>query len=141
MAAAEAHPLSPTTKEHGLAEKIHLQVGWLGSLCRRPAHRRTSTEMQFCATRVLRNLTLPSHQQSSGLSSTLSDLKVALQDLNAELREERQSSQELTQQFARAKASWEVERTELKSLITQVSSHSTDLVHLLKLRQHKMGRM
>ncbi|KAL6482583.1 hypothetical protein MHYP_G00074550 [Metynnis hypsauchen] len=59
------------------------------------------------------------HLQSSGFSTTLSDLKVALQDLNAELREERQSSQELTQQFARAKASWEVERTELKSLITQ----------------------
>ncbi|XP_036447313.1 protein SOGA1 isoform X2 [Colossoma macropomum] len=60
------------------------------------------------------------HLQSSGFSTTLSDLKVALQDLNAELREERQSSQELTQQFARAKASWEVERTELKSLITQL---------------------
>uniref|UniRef100_A0A671KJZ4 Suppressor of glucose, autophagy associated 1 n=1 Tax=Sinocyclocheilus anshuiensis TaxID=1608454 RepID=A0A671KJZ4_9TELE len=51
---------------------------------------------------------------------TLSDLKVALQDLSAELREERQSSQELTQQFARAKASWEVERMELKSIITQL---------------------
>uniref|UniRef100_W5LBP6 Microtubule crosslinking factor 2 n=1 Tax=Astyanax mexicanus TaxID=7994 RepID=W5LBP6_ASTMX len=89
MAAAEEQPPSPTTKEHGLPEKIHLQ------------------------------------QQSSGLSSTLSDLKVALQDLNAELREERQSSQELTQQFARAKASWEVERTELKSLITQLEGKAT----------------
>ncbi|TSS48082.1 Protein SOGA1 [Bagarius yarrelli] len=59
-------------------------------------------------------------QQASGLSATLSDLKVALQDLSTELREERQSSQELTQQFARAKASWEVERTELKSLISQL---------------------
>lgn len=58
--------------------------------------------------------------QASGLSATLSDLKVALQDLSTELQEERQSSQELTQQFARAKASWEVERTELKSLITQL---------------------
>lgn len=65
-------------------------------------------------------LTIPPYQQASGLSATLSDLKVALQDLGTELREERQSSQELTQQFARAKASWEVERTELKSLITQV---------------------
>lgn len=46
---------------------------------------------------------------------------MALQDLSAELREERQSSQELTQQFARAKASWEVERMELKSIIIQVS--------------------
>ncbi|RXN02404.1 SOGA1 isoform X1 [Labeo rohita] len=60
-----------------------------------------------------------SPQQPSGFGSTLSDLKVALQDLSAELREERQSSQELTQQFARAKASWEVERMELKSIITQ----------------------
>ncbi|XP_060793912.1 protein SOGA1 isoform X2 [Neoarius graeffei] len=58
--------------------------------------------------------------QATGLSATLSDLKVALQDLSTELQEERQSSQELTQQFARAKASWEVERTELKSLITQL---------------------
>lgn len=59
--------------------------------------------------------------QASGVSSTLADLKGALQDLSAEMREERQGSQELTQQFARAKASWEVERTELKSHITQVS--------------------
>ncbi|XP_067227311.1 microtubule cross-linking factor 2 isoform X2 [Chanodichthys erythropterus] len=58
--------------------------------------------------------------QPGGFGSTLSDLKVALQDLSAELREERQSSQELTQQFARAKASWEVERMELKSIITQL---------------------
>ncbi|XP_054904406.1 protein SOGA1 isoform X2 [Poeciliopsis prolifica] len=57
--------------------------------------------------------------KSSAVSSTLADLKVALQDLSAELRQERQGSQELTQQFAKAKASWEVERTELKSLITQ----------------------
>uniref|UniRef100_A0A8C1LLV0 Suppressor of glucose, autophagy associated 1 n=1 Tax=Cyprinus carpio TaxID=7962 RepID=A0A8C1LLV0_CYPCA len=58
--------------------------------------------------------------QTGGFGSTLSDLKVALQDLSAELREECQSSQELTQQFARAKASWEVERMELKSIITQL---------------------
>lgn len=45
---------------------------------------------------------------------------MALQDLSGELHQERQSSQELTQQFAKAKASWEVERTELKSLVTQV---------------------
>ncbi|KAJ8408963.1 hypothetical protein AAFF_G00239840 [Aldrovandia affinis] len=59
-------------------------------------------------------------KQTSGMSSTLADLKGALQDLSTELREERQGSQELTQQFARAKASWEVERTELKSHITQL---------------------
>lgn len=50
----------------------------------------------------------------------MADLRVALQDLSGELRQERQGSQELTQQFAKAKASWEVERTELKSLVTQV---------------------
>uniref|UniRef100_A0A8C9X567 Microtubule crosslinking factor 2 n=1 Tax=Sander lucioperca TaxID=283035 RepID=A0A8C9X567_SANLU len=69
------------------------------------------------------NLTSPAHQSdkraSSAVSSTLADLKVALQDLSGELRQERQGSQELTQQFAKAKASWEVERTELKSLIVQ----------------------
>ncbi|KAK2851137.1 hypothetical protein Q5P01_007413 [Channa striata] len=81
------------------------------------------------------NLTSPAHQtdkksaaaeqplsptiKSSAVSSTLADLRVALQDLSGELRQERQGSQELTQQFAKAKASWEVERTELKSLITQ----------------------
>ncbi|XP_060793913.1 protein SOGA1 isoform X3 [Neoarius graeffei] len=67
-----------------------------------------------------RSLSENNLQQATGLSATLSDLKVALQDLSTELQEERQSSQELTQQFARAKASWEVERTELKSLITQL---------------------
>uniref|UniRef100_A0A1A8LEH7 Suppressor of glucose, autophagy associated 1 n=2 Tax=Nothobranchius pienaari TaxID=704102 RepID=A0A1A8LEH7_9TELE len=46
----------------------------------------------------------------------------SLRDLSAELRQERQGSQELTQQFAKAKASWEVERTELKSVITQLES-------------------
>nr|XP_015822966.2 protein SOGA1 isoform X1 [Nothobranchius furzeri] len=60
--------------------------------------------------------------KSSAVSSTLADLRVALQDLSAELRQERQGSQELTQQFAKAKASWEVERTELKSIITQLES-------------------
>lgn len=67
------------------------------------------------------------------MSATLSDLKVALQDLSTELQEERQSSQELTQQFARAKASWEVERTELKSLITQVLVLIIKIVPLLRL--------
>ncbi|XP_041654864.1 protein SOGA1 isoform X2 [Cheilinus undulatus] len=86
------------------------------------------------------NLTSPAHQtekraaadaqplsptiKSSAVSSTLADLKVALQDLSGELRQERQGSQELTQQFAKAKASWEVERTELKSLITQFETKS-----------------
>ncbi|KAM9350316.1 microtubule cross-linking factor 2 [Symphorus nematophorus] len=84
------------------------------------------------------NLTSPAHQsdkraaadeqplsptiKSSAVTSTLADLRVALQDLSGELRQERQGSQELTQQFAKAKASWEVERTELKSLITQLET-------------------
>ncbi|XP_031421937.1 protein SOGA1 isoform X2 [Clupea harengus] len=63
-----------------------------------------------------------SYKQNGGLSGTLVDLQGTLQDLSVELREERQGSQELTQQFAKAKASWEVERTELKSLITQMES-------------------
>ncbi|XP_058265553.1 protein SOGA1 isoform X2 [Hemibagrus wyckioides] len=78
-----------------------------------------SKEQQPSPTKKDRSLP-ENNLQASGLSATLSDLKVALQDLSIELREERQSSQELTQQFARAKASWEVERTELKSLITQL---------------------
>ena len=78
-------------------------------------------------------------QQNGGLSGTLVDLQGTLQDLSVELREERQGSQELTQQFAKAKASWEVERTELKSLITQVSelhhslqAHTGELAHSLQ---------
>ena len=66
--------------------------------------------------------------QWGGVCSTLADLRGALQGLSGELRLERQGSQELTQQFARAKASWEVERNELKSFITQVSC---DIVVLL----------
>ncbi|TNN48607.1 Protein SOGA1 [Liparis tanakae] len=83
------------------------------------------------------NLTSPAHQsdkrdkqllcpniKSSAVSSTLADLKVALQDLSGELRQGRQGSQEITQQFAKAKASWEVEMTVLKSLITQLETKS-----------------
>lgn len=58
--------------------------------------------------------------QTSAVSSTLADLRMALQDLSGELRQERQGFQELTQQFAKAKASWEVERNVLKSLVAQV---------------------
>ncbi|XP_042568819.1 protein SOGA1-like isoform X2 [Cyprinus carpio] len=77
-------------------------------------------EQPLNATPKEHSLAEKSFLQPSGFGSTVSDLKVALQDLSAELREERQSSQELTQQFARAKASWEVERLELKSIITQL---------------------
>eukprot|EP00063_Salmo_salar_P015840 XP_013990675.1 PREDICTED: protein SOGA1-like isoform X5 [Salmo salar] len=82
----------------------------------------TSAEEQHLCPTISKELCVleKSYTQTSGVSSTLADLKGALQDLSGELREERQGSQELTQQFARAKASWEVERTELKSLITQL---------------------
>ncbi|XP_064812935.1 microtubule cross-linking factor 2-like isoform X2 [Oncorhynchus masou masou] len=84
----------------------------------------TSAEEQHLCPTISKELCVleKSYTQTSGVSSTLADLKGALQDLSGELREERQGSQELTQQFARAKASWEVERTELKSLITQLES-------------------
>ncbi|XP_069807789.1 microtubule cross-linking factor 2 isoform X2 [Dendropsophus ebraccatus] len=45
---------------------------------------------------------------------TLSDVKKILKDLCNELQEERRGMNELQQQFARAKAAWEMERTELK---------------------------
>nr|XP_060628355.1 protein SOGA1 [Anolis sagrei ordinatus] len=53
---------------------------------------------------------------------TLSDMKVILKELCTELREERRGMNELQQQFAKAKATWEMERTELKCLITQLES-------------------
>lgn len=45
---------------------------------------------------------------------TLSDVKKILKDLCNELQEERRGMNELQQQFARAKAAWEMERTEFK---------------------------
>ncbi|XP_073166039.1 microtubule cross-linking factor 2 isoform X4 [Lepidochelys kempii] len=53
---------------------------------------------------------------------TLADMKVILKELCTELREERQGMNELQQQFAKAKAAWEVERTELKCHIAQLES-------------------
>ncbi|XP_059589316.1 protein SOGA1 isoform X3 [Alligator mississippiensis] len=53
---------------------------------------------------------------------TLGDMKVILKELCTELREERQGMNELQQQFAKAKAAWEMERTELKCHITQLES-------------------
>lgn len=97
MAPAEEQPPSPTIK-----------VGW--SDARRYSPRASLANLSVSGVSL----------QSSAVSSTLADLRVALQDLSGELRQDRQGSQELTQQFAKAKASWEVERTELQSLITQV---------------------
>nr|XP_056701170.1 protein SOGA1 isoform X2 [Euleptes europaea] len=53
---------------------------------------------------------------------TLSDMKVILKELCTELREERRGMNELQQQFVKAKATWEMERTEHKCLITQLES-------------------
>ncbi|XP_069035399.1 microtubule cross-linking factor 2 isoform X1 [Lepisosteus oculatus] len=66
------------------------------------------------------NLSEKNYKQSSGLDGALADLKEALRDLSTELQEERRGSEELTQQFAKAKAAWEVERSELKCHITQL---------------------
>ncbi|XP_026539780.1 protein SOGA1 isoform X1 [Notechis scutatus] len=55
-------------------------------------------------------------------TKTLSDMKVILKELCTELQEERRGMNELQQQFAKAKATWEMERTELKSLITQLET-------------------
>ncbi|XP_044842167.1 protein SOGA1 isoform X3 [Mauremys mutica] len=53
---------------------------------------------------------------------TLADMKVILKELCTELREERRGMNELQLQFAKAKAAWEVERTELKCHIAQLES-------------------
>uniref|UniRef100_A0A8C4Y7C0 Microtubule crosslinking factor 2 n=1 Tax=Gopherus evgoodei TaxID=1825980 RepID=A0A8C4Y7C0_9SAUR len=53
---------------------------------------------------------------------TLADMKVILKELCTELREERRGMNELQQQFAKAKAAWEIERTELKCHIAQLES-------------------
>ncbi|XP_066480195.1 microtubule cross-linking factor 2 isoform X1 [Tiliqua scincoides] len=51
---------------------------------------------------------------------TLSDMKVVLKELCTELREERRGMNELQQQFAKGKATWEMERIELNCLIAQL---------------------
>ncbi|KAK0153236.1 Protein SOGA1 [Merluccius polli] len=99
-----------------------------------------------------KQLTSPAHFQAAaeeqprsptikwgGVGSTLADLRGALQGLSGELRLERQGSQELTQQFARAKASWEVERNELKSLITQVRENGL-LASFTSQLENKTGK-
>lgn len=52
---------------------------------------------------------------------TLADMKVTLKELCWLLRDERRSLTELQQQFAKAKATWETERAELKGHASQVS--------------------
>ncbi|XP_023570748.1 protein SOGA1 isoform X1 [Octodon degus] len=51
---------------------------------------------------------------------TLADMKVTLKELCRLLREEHRGLTELQQQFAKAKATWETERAELKSHTTQM---------------------
>ncbi|KAM7125141.1 microtubule cross-linking factor 2 isoform 4-T4 [Molossus nigricans] len=51
---------------------------------------------------------------------TLADMKVTLKELCWLLRDERRGLTELQQQFAKAKATWETERAELKSHTTQL---------------------
>ncbi|XP_048819262.1 protein SOGA1 isoform X1 [Lagopus muta] len=53
---------------------------------------------------------------------TLADMKVTLKELCTELREERRGAGELQQQFTKAKAAWEMERTELKCHIAQLEA-------------------
>uniref|UniRef100_A0A8B9FHX2 SOGA1 protein n=1 Tax=Amazona collaria TaxID=241587 RepID=A0A8B9FHX2_9PSIT len=52
----------------------------------------------------------------------LAEMKVTLQELCTELREERRGASELQQQFTKAKAAWEMERAELKCHIAQLES-------------------
>lgn len=52
---------------------------------------------------------------------TLADMKVTLKELCWLLRDERRGLTELQQQFAKAKATWETERAELKGHASQVS--------------------
>lgn len=61
-----------------------------------------------------------SPQVDSAEDMVLADLKAAMQDLSSELQEERRAGLEMAQQFARAKAAWAVERSELRSLIGRV---------------------
>lgn len=61
-------------------------------------------------------------------------MKVTLKELCWLLRDERRGLTELQQQFAKAKATWETERAELKSHTTQVSLPSVrDISPLVRL--------
>lgn len=62
-------------------------------------------------------------------------MKVTLKELCWLLRDERQGLTELQQQFAKAKATWETERAELKSHTPQVSLPPDGDLSLLVLSQ------
>lgn len=61
-------------------------------------------------------------RQPKDCIKTLAEMKVTLQELCTELREERRGAGELQQQFTKAKAAWEMERAELKCHIAQVGA-------------------
>lgn len=64
---------------------------------------------------------MPSCLQPNEYIKTLADMKVTLKELCWLLRDERRGLTELQQQFAKAKATWETERAELKGHASQVS--------------------
>nr|XP_033818869.1 protein SOGA1 isoform X2 [Geotrypetes seraphini] len=69
----------------------------------------------------------------------LADMKTLLKELCRELQEERRSMNELQQQFAKAKAAWEMEKTELKRHIPQLETERTspDVMTALKREQEE----
>lgn len=60
-------------------------------------------------------------RQPNEYIKTLADMKVTLKELCWLLRDERRGLTELQQQFAKAKATWETERAELRGHASQVS--------------------
>jgi hypothetical protein len=60
-------------------------------------------------------------RQPNECIKTLADMKVTLKELCWLLQDERRGLTELQQQFAKAKATWETERAELKGHASQVS--------------------
>jgi hypothetical protein len=71
------------------------------------------------------------HLQPSEDIKTLADMKVTLKELCWLLRDERRGLTELQQQFAKAKATWETERAELKSHAAQVSPYLAETLSSL----------
>ncbi|XP_030067428.1 microtubule cross-linking factor 2 isoform X2 [Microcaecilia unicolor] len=69
----------------------------------------------------------------------LADMKMLLKELCKELQEERRSMNDLQQQFAKAKAAWEMEKTELKCHIPQLETERTspDVMVALKREQEE----
>lgn len=83
---------------------------WVSQLCQGypPAFTKFLTRPYYC-------------RQPNEYIKTLADMKVTLKELCWLLRDERRGLTELQQQFAKAKATWETERAELKGHASQVS--------------------